>query len=190
MKKLVLFTMILGVFFNLQAQDTDTDSHDITISVPEVAIVDIEPSASKDITLTPTAPTEAGDPLSFTTATNTTLWLNYSSIIGTTTEASRTISVAITSGTLPSGLDVTVQAAADAGTGDGTVGTPAGSALTLSGTGQNIVTAIGSCYTETPENNGHNLTYSLALESGGDYADLDFDDNSSTITVTYTISDN
>ena len=189
MKKLVLLTMILGVFVNLHAQDTDSDSHDITISVPEVAILDIEPSASKDISLTPTAPTEAGNPISFATAENTSLWLNYSSIIGTTTEASRLITVAITGGTVPAGLDLTVQAAADAGTGAGTMGTAAGGALTLTGVAQNIVTAIGSCYTNTPENNGHNLTYKIILESGGDYADLDFDD-SATVTVTYTISDN
>ena len=189
MKKLVLLTMIFGVFVKLQAQDGLTDSHDITISVPEVAILDIEPSASKDISLTPAAPTEAGDPISFGSATNTSLWLNYSSIIGTTSDPSRTITVAITGGTVPAGLDLKVQAAADAGNGAGTVGTAAGSALTLTGVAQNIVTAIGSCYTNTPENNGHNLTYSLSLESGGDYADLDFDD-SATVTVTYTISDN
>lgn len=36
---------------NLKAQDTKTDNHTLTISVPEVALVDIEPAATKNITL-------------------------------------------------------------------------------------------------------------------------------------------
>ena len=32
---------------NLKAQDTNADNHTITISVPEVALVDIEPAATK-----------------------------------------------------------------------------------------------------------------------------------------------
>ncbi|STD14773.1 hypothetical protein [Chryseobacterium carnipullorum] len=47
----------------LQAQDTNTDNHTITISIPEVALVDIEPAATKNITLGFTAPTEAGNPV-------------------------------------------------------------------------------------------------------------------------------
>jgi hypothetical protein len=32
---------------NVNAQDTNTDGHTITISIPEVALVDIEPAATK-----------------------------------------------------------------------------------------------------------------------------------------------
>ncbi|MDN3691008.1 hypothetical protein QWZ06_01365 [Chryseobacterium tructae] len=32
---------------SLSAQDTNTDNHTITISIPEVALVDIEPAATK-----------------------------------------------------------------------------------------------------------------------------------------------
>ena len=194
MNKTFQFTLALIVLMGvttqtLFAQDTNVDAHDITISIPEVAILDIEPSASTAITLAPVAPTEAGDAIDFSTATNNALWLNYSSIIGSVTEPTRKVTVAITSGTVPGGMLLKLLAAADAGNGDGTVGAAAGQ-LTLSGTAQDLLTGIGSCYTNTPENNGHQLTYSLELDAAvGSYANLDFDD-ATTLTITYTLSDN
>ena len=173
----------------LNAQDTNVKAHDVTINIPEVALLDIEPAASTAITLAPTAPTEAGSPLDFSGATNNSLWINYSSIIGSTTEATRKVSVAITSGTMPGGMLLKVKSGDDAGNGDGTVGSSVG-AITLSTTAQDCITGIGSCYTNTPENNGHQLTYVLELNgAGGSYANLDFDD-ATTLTITYTLSDN
>jgi hypothetical protein len=189
--KLTLALLTLVVFSNqsLLAQDTNTDAHDVTINIPEVALLDIEPAASTAITLAPAAPTEAGDPIDFSGATDNSLWINYSSIVGSTTEPTRKVTVAITSGTVPGGMLLKVQAGADAGNGDGTVGSAAGQ-LTLSGSAQDLVTGIGSCYTNTPENNGHQLTYVLELDgTGGSYANLDFDD-ATTLTITYTLTDN
>ncbi len=79
MKTKILLAFALATFFIhiSYGQDTNTDSHTITVEIPEVALVDIEPSASKDISLEYTAPTEAGNPL--VEATNSDLWLNYSS---------------------------------------------------------------------------------------------------------------
>lgn len=169
------------------AQDDGDDVHQVTISVPEVALLDIEAASSTTISLGPTAPTEAGSPITFTSATDNSLWLNYSSIIGSTTESSRTVTAQITSGTVPAGMTLSVVAGADAGNGDGTVGTPT-AAVTLSGSAQNIITAIGSCYTGTGTSNGHQLTYTLALDAAsGSYANLDFDD-AGNINVTYTIT--
>lgn len=189
--KLTLALLTLVVFSNqsLLAQDTNIDAHDVTINIPEVALLDIEPAASTAITLAPAAPTEAGDPIDFSGATDNSLWINYSSIVGSTTEPTRKVTVAITSGTVPGGMLLKVQAGADAGNGDGTVGSAAGQ-LTLSGSAQDLVTGIGSCYTNTPENNGHQLTYVLELDgTGGSYANLDFDD-ATTLTITYTLTDN
>ncbi len=188
MRKLSIAILIasLGLSTVAFAQDDNDATHDIVIAIPEVALLDIEGGAS--INLGGTIPTEAGDPVTFGSSDNS-LWINYSSIIGSSTESSRTVSVAVSAGTLPGGLDLKVQAAADAGNGDGSVGTAAGSALTLSGTGQNIITTIGSCYTGDGASNGHQLTYTLDLASGGNYSDLDFDE-ATTVTVTYTLSDN
>ena len=170
----------------LQAQDTNKDGHDITIKIPEVALLDIEPSGSTSFTLEPEAPTEAGDTLDFSKALNEDLWLNYSSVIGSKSDPERKVTVAITNGKVPGGMELKVTASKDAGNGGGKVGSP-GSTLTLSDTDQDLISGIGSCWTNTPENNGHQLTYKLSLASGG-YENLDFDD-ANVLTITYTLTD-
>ncbi|WP_326981205.1 hypothetical protein VUJ46_13125 [Chryseobacterium sp. MYb264] len=172
----------------LYAQDTNTDNHTITISIPEVALVDIEPAATKNITLGFTAPTEAGQPL-VANASNTTLWLNYSSI-KSVADPTRNVSVKLNA--IIPGVDIHLTAAAATGSGGGTLGTPAAQ-LTLSAADQTIISGIGSAYTGNGANNGHNLTYALAPGSGPGgvavYADLQA--TATTVaTVTYTISDN
>lgn len=173
---------------NISAQDTNTDNHTITISVPEVALVDIEPAANKNITLGFTAPTEAGLPVTPTGADNT-LWLNYSSI-KSVADPTRNVSVNLNA-VIP-GIDISVTAAAATGTGGGTLGTPS-APLILNAAGQTIISGIGSAYTGDGVNNGHNLTYALAAGGGAgsvaNYADLQATANT-VATVTYTISDN
>jgi len=193
MKNLRTSTLILALtaflFTQANAQDTNTDAHDVVIGIPEVALLDIESASGTSITLTPTAPTEAGSPISFASTTNTSLWLNYSSIIGSTTEATRKVTAAISAGTVPGGMLLKVQAAADAGSGDGTVGTAAGQ-ITLSSIAQDFITGIGSCYTGDGAAKGHQLTYTLMLNpAAGNYANLDFDD-ATTLTITYTLTNN
>ncbi|MDR6922259.1 MULTISPECIES: hypothetical protein [Chryseobacterium] len=183
---IVLFTSVFAG--NLSAQDTKTDNHTVTISIPEVALVDIEPAATKNITLGFTAPDEAGNPIIPSTA-NTTLWLNYSSIKSV---ADPTRNVTVSMNAIIPGVDLHVTAAAATGSGGGTLGTSAG-LLTLSGADQIIISGIGSAYTGNGTNNGHNLTYALAAGSGpgGVAAYADLQATATTIaTVTYTISDN
>lgn len=191
MKHLNKFLLVafLATSFSLNAQDDDDDVHDVVIGIPEVALVDLEASAGTSINLGPQAPTEAGLPLDFSAQTNSDLWLNYSSIKSTANDPTRDISAMISSGTLPGGMSLEVTAAADAGNGDGTMGSSAG-AVSLTTTGQNVISGIGSAYTGDGVNNGHNLTYSLSLSAAaGAYAALDADD-ATTIQITYTISDN
>ncbi|SHM39471.1 hypothetical protein [Chryseobacterium polytrichastri] len=181
-----LFALAFSAHVN--AQDTNTDNHTITISIPEVAIVDIEPAATKNITLGFTAPTEAGQPL-LPSASNTTLWLNYSSIKSV---ADPTRNVTVKLDAIIPGIDIHVTAAAATGAGAGTLGTPSAQ-LTLSAVDQTIVSGIGSAYTGNGASNGHNLTYALAAGSGpggvAAYADLQAT-ATTTAKVTYTISDN
>lgn len=191
MKKLssiLTLSLIAFASANMNAQDTNTDNHTVTISVPEVALVDIEPAATKNITLGFTAPTEAGNPV-IANASNTTLWLNYSSI-KSVADPTRNVSVKVNA--IIPGIDIHVTAAAATGAGGGTLGTPSAQ-LTLSATDQTIISGIGSAYTGNGANNGHNLTYALAAGSGPGgvavYADLQA--TATTVaTVTYTISDN
>ena len=191
MKRKLFALAILGVAFafTASAQDDADDDHTVQITIPEVAILDLEASGGTSIVLAVTAPTEAGLPVSFANAVDSTVWINYSSIVGSTTEPSRTVSAKISAGTVPGGMLLKVTAAADAGNGDGTVGSSAGQ-ITLSGSNQTVVSGIGSCYTGDGANNGHALYYALELNgAGGSYANIDFDD-ATTLTVLYTISNN
>ncbi len=188
-KQNYLAMLLLGVVtFNANAQDSNQDAHNVVIGIPEVALLDLEAANGTSITLGPTAPIEAGNAVDFN-ATDNSIWINYSSIVGSVTEPSRNVSVQITSGTVPAGTELSVVAASDAGSGDGTMGLPT-PAVVLSSTAQNIITGIGSAYTGNGVNKGHNLSYSLNLSSAaGSYAQLDFD-NSDTVVITYTLSDN
>ncbi|MGH2624128.1 MAG: hypothetical protein ACRDE7_10715 [Sphingobacterium sp.] len=185
-----LFTprLLLGVALMFSAtaygQDSNTDNHTVAVTIPEVALVDIEPAADKNITLGFTPPTEAGEPVT-AEEENSTLWLNYSSI-KSTTDATRNVSVRLS--TLIPGVDLQVTAATVSGIGEGTFGTPSAQ-LTLSETDQTIISGIGSAYTGNGSTNGHNLTYAISSGTVGDYADLEAS-TSPVTTVTYTISDN
>ncbi len=184
--------IVLSANAAIAQADTNVDTHLITINIPEVALLDLEvATGTTAITLDGTMPTEAGLPMTFgAAATNASIWINYSSIVGSTTEPSRKVSVQITDGAVPTGLKLTALAAADAGKGGGTVGT-ASAVLTLSAdTAQDIITGVGSAYTGDGANNGHKLTYQLdyATDAATDYAGLDFDD-SADLTITYTLSD-
>ena len=181
-KKLTLsiFGMILaGVAFG---QDTNTDNHTVTVSVPAFAIMDIEPAASKDITLGFTKPNEAGSPL--VAPTNSSLYLNYTCIVDAT-NATRKISVKLS--TPISGVELSVQAAAATGTGAGNRGTVTGNPVLLTATDQDLITGIGSSYTGDGVSNGHQLTYTAAIPASN-YTTLISGSHSTT--VTYTISTN
>ena len=185
MKNLAVITLtaiLLTAAQNIFADDTNNGSHSISIQIPEVALLDLEGSSS--ITLAPTAPTEAGAAFDFSSATDNSIWVNYSSVVAS--GAHRSVTAAITSGSVPTGLLLKVAAASYSGSGKGTTGTTAGT-VTLSATAQSVVTGIGSCYTGNGESNGHNLVYSLELNSANDYDKL-VQDNTS-ITVTYTLTD-
>lgn len=168
------------------AQDTKTDNHTVAITIPEVAILDLELSTSKNLIMNFVAPTEAGNPIT-APLNNTTLWLNYSSIVEPTgVDASRTVSVK-TSAVIP-GVDIKITAAADAGAGAGTKGTPVGAGVTLTTADQALINTIGSSWTDTGVSKGHQLTYAVSLTSGATYGSLV--SGTTTVTVTYTLSAN
>jgi hypothetical protein len=89
------------------------------------------------------------------------------------------------SGTLPSGVSLKLQAGGIS-TGNGTLG-GSGGQITLSKNGQNVVTGIGSAYTESGENKGHQLTYTLDMNNSS-YSTL-IANNNYNVTVTYTITE-
>lgn len=189
MKKIISILVIgLGISSSNMSFATDGNSstHAVSVIIPEVALLDLESSGSPNFTLGFTPPTEAGLGLT-APLTSSSIWLNYSSIVASTGEVSRTISAQVTSGTIPSGAQLTVKVSQDDGGGAGNVGTrvsnqfiPVTTSITP------LITNVRSCYTGTGQT-GHSLTYTLALIPGS-YASLKHNE-STTLTVTYTLSD-
>lgn len=187
MKKSTLlfaFATVLGAT-TLFAQDTDEQSHNVAISIPEIAILDIETTDNADISFAlDAAGLEAGEEFVIDEE-NSDLWLNYTSVV---TASGNQRSITVESNSVPSitGLTLKVVAAAHAGSGGGSLGAPT-AIVTPSATPADIITGIGSAYTGDGNANGHNLTYHLDFT--GDFADLNVADAASTISMTYTISD-
>ena len=168
--------------------DSNTAEHNAILTIPEVALLDLEAASGTTVVLNPSVPTEAGMALSFPVV-DSNIWLNYSSIVGSVSEPLRNIDVQISSGTVPAGTALMVMATSDSGNGDGLMGVPS-STIVLSNLNQNIITNIGSAYTGDGITKGHNLQYTLdLLSSTGSYGLLDFDFNE-TLVLTYTLSDN
>ncbi|MBA4851225.1 hypothetical protein [Emticicia sp. BO119] len=182
MRKLSFLISFVGLGLGAYAQDTNEDSHTIQVTIPEVALLDIE--GSKDFSVAFTAPTQAGNALNNPT-NNTALWLNWSSIV-TDAEGdnpTRAIKVKLDA-TIP-GLDIKVTPGTITG-GQGSLGTIVSSPVTLTTSDQDLVTAIGSCYTEDGVNKGSNLTYSFTPITAN-YGLLV--SSTPTVTVTYTLTD-
>jgi len=193
MKKVLLATFFLAAssFFSyIQAQaDDNDDAHNITLIIPEVALLDIETSGSKDLSFSATAPDEAGDSLSFDGLNDSTLWLNYTSI-KSAADPTRNITVDITSGTVPANTTLKVLGKTSQ-TGFGGLGTSAGELDITDGSVKNLVTGITSCYTRNGVNRGSQLRYTWELTGTANYGDLLANDPAgTTITVTYTLTDN
>ena len=189
MKKLAVITVLaltLAISTSVSAQsDSHTANHNVTLSIPQVILLDIEGGSA--ITLSADAPTEAGDALTFSSnATNNSLWLNYSSI-APSASATRKITAKLDN-SAPSGMALKVTAGTYAGSGLGTKGSTAGP-KSLTTTATDIVTGIGSCYTQSGANKGHQLTYSLELSASNDAAYSALVQGNTTLSVTYTIVD-
>lgn len=159
---------------SLSAQPSN--SKNVSISLNDVMIMDIEPATSKNVVMNFSAPTQAGNSLSIPT-NNTALWLNYTSALAS---GSRHITAKL-SATIP-GVDIKLTAGAATGSGAGTRGVSAGQKV-LTTLNQSIITGIGGAFTGNGSGNGHQLTYSLGINN---YNQLVKQNTS--ITVTYTIS--
>jgi hypothetical protein len=158
-----------------------TGQHSLSVTIPEVVIMDIEPGNSS-IQLPIGPPLEAGNPMQL--PTNATKWINYTCALSPSA-TNKIIRAQITSGVLPPGVSLQLQAGAYTGSGGGTSGSTAG-LITLSASPQAIITGIGRSYTGNGAGQGHQLTYSLVIAN---QSLLNFDTDGASVTVTFTISD-
>lgn len=177
---------IAGLLFMLFITDgilfaQTTGSKNLSFTLPAISLIDIEPSGN--LSLTVTAPNEAGNPV-VAPAANRSKWINYTSAIqtgGNTKHITASISSKIP------GFDVTLSAAAASGLGGGTLGTPTGQ-ITLSTAAQTIISGIGGAYTGDGTNNGHQLTISI-VPIINSYSLIKAQSNTQ-VQITYTITAN
>lgn len=186
--KILFFIILTLSSASIIAQDNSSATQQVVITVPEVALVDLESTSGSTIQVNPDTPNEAGMAADFSKATNSSIWINYSSIVNSKFDPARNITAQITSGFVPAGIVLSLVASKDAGRGEGNMGTPTAK-INLNGSAQNIITGVGSAYTGNGAQKGHKLTYSLEMDSQkGSYAKLDAD-QSNTLTITYTLTD-
>lgn len=93
---ILAFLFVEGIY----GQTTMTRTGTISLTLPSIMLLDIEPSAS-DITLEFLPPAEAGDGV--VSVSNNSLWINYTNA-ATATHAGRRVLVNISSGVLPDGV--------------------------------------------------------------------------------------
>lgn len=174
MKRIVLLWLLLSTSCVYGQSITGT----VSIKLPPVALVDIEPSMN--ITMLFTAPGEAGNSI-VPPVTNTSKWINYTSAIPLN-GAQRRISVAVNE--IIPGINIKLQASPAAATGGGAKGISSGK-ITVGTTARTIITNIGGAYTGDGTANGHQLNISMEI---ADYTDLKVISNK-IIIFTYTITE-
>ncbi len=180
--KIIIFSlfMVQGVFGIAQIELQGIASY---LSIPNVTLMDIEPG-SGSIGLALSQPTEAGMPTINYSTTNNTKWINYTSC--NTASVNRKISVAIASGTIPSGTVLDLTASAYSGNGKGgTFGAPS-LTIQLSNSSQTLINGISSCYTGDGSDNGHCLTYNWRVVNYGQLKTT----SASNLILNFTMTDN
>lgn len=191
MKRLHLIWIVLCLFTQQSYAQNDLNDGNgtVAIEIPEVALVDLESSSGKNVSLVIDNPEEAGEGVNLASASDSSTWLNYSSIRSSTTDPNRSIYARIISGSVPNGLKLKVKPLGYYGSGDGALGAPVnGNGRVLNGNDRRLIKNIKSCYTGDGPGNGHQLIYFLELRNNG-YKKLRFD-VSNAVAVLYTISDN
>lgn len=193
--KLLIICLLILITQHISAQNSEpenTYSHNLEISIPDVAIIGIAgPEGNgSSILLTPDISNlEAGEAVDYSTATNNSLWLNYTSITGSPGNGNgkpkpRTIKAEIDQN-LPAAFDLLLEVGT-VSSGSGQTGTATQGKIELKKGPSTVVEDIGSCFTENGEGKGHQLTYSLGIKENqldkvmaAEYS----------VTVTYTISE-
>ena len=185
----ILCYFLLAVSFIYAQADTNENNHQLRITIPEIALINVQSSLQTNIKLGNGSVVEAGQALKIDESDKS-IWINYSSIIGSKSDPSRNVTIQISEGTIPNGINLFVKATKDSGSGGGKMGIPNNKMQVLTSNPLNIISQIGSSYTGVGTSKGHNIEYILKLKKEkGSYAKLDFD-QSTTLVINYTLSDN
>ena len=136
---------------------TNTDSHTVTMTVNEIALIDLDDTTG--ITLTIVAPATGGQQPA--NATNATKRLQYTSVVSPAATRTITVSWGGAQGA-PAGTSLLAEITGITST-IGTCGTVAGS-ITVSTTATSLVNGIGGCATGVGGTDGAALQYTLQID--------------------------
>lgn len=187
MKKKILGVLAASLIATSAYCDTDDDTQPVSITVPEVALLEIVDTGFTDgkLALTLTAPTDAGD--GFSTVSSSAQEIKLSSNVLQGTSNTRTVKVTL-SEALPSTwkLDIAPTGVPNAG-----ATTTASSTVSFTNTGSTDAggsnTLISGIDNELIATNVASLTYTFGPETAGGM--LAYTNSAKDITVTYTLSD-
>lgn len=130
------------------------------VNIPEVSIIALRSASSTSISLGLTGPAEAG--LGATNTADSSIWINYTFVKGKNSRPKAKVYAKISAGSVPSGMNLNVEAKPATSHGKGNKGTSTGE-ITLTSSDQAIIENIKSANTGNGANMGHNLVYSLDL---------------------------
>ena len=185
MKKFILITGMIGAFVmfstSIFAQDTDSDTQELTMGIPEVLLIDAVDGSGSDGAISLELTTDiAGTAITGGTGTS---YAQVSSIVieGQT----RNISASVTG--VPTGTELFVATDVPVnGNQAGTVGVGTTS-QELTATAVDVVTGIGSMYTGVAGGDGYILNYIWDAGAAGNYGSI-YATGGATAIVTMTIS--
>lgn len=188
MKKQIYASIIfifLCLFLNAKsALSQGEDTYSIYFSVPEIAILDIEPEINNSIEFSLEAASEPGGEPDIQKNSNKTLWINYSSALSSG-QNKRNIKAQITNGTIPDGVSLFMEISDYTGTTHLNHGNSSGR-IKIDGIQKTIISNIGNCFTGDGTGYGHEIDFSIEISSISEIAASDQNE----FTVMYTISDN
>lgn len=156
----------------------------VRFSVPEIAIVDIEPGGGDKIVFSVEPATEPGGEPVVKQKRGGSIWLNYSSALrpgGPT----RSINAQIAQGSVPEGLSLILEASAPSVFGSANQGQSTGRVV-VTEQPKPIISGIGNCFTGDGINKGHELKYSLEITDFSKIETIKAEE----FTILYTITDN
>lgn len=162
----------------------DDEQFSVSVSLPQIALIDIEPSFNNHIHFTLTPPSESGNSATIQQSSTTNLWINYSSSLSIL-QNSRSILAEISQGVFPSGIKLYVEASAYSGPGKGELGQSSGK-TNISNQPRPIISSLGNCFTGDGINSGHSLNFSLEIDDFSKVHSI----NETNYTILYTITDN
>jgi len=181
--KYLLTAFVVLIFGCSVKAQWNSSNVNVRFSVPEIAVVDVEPDLS-DIEFNLNAPGLAGGEPTVQNVTGESIWLNYTSAVRKNGNH-RSINAQISEGNIPEGISFYVEASVPSAFGSQNQGTPVGK-VRITDQPHPIITGIGSCFTGDGVGKGHELKYYLEVS---DFDQIKSIENQ-VFTVLYTITDN